>query len=147
MHICIYISTNSSNVFFDQTLANFSLPTGVKNFRQQIHCTVAHFLSERDKIWHRSRSAFIRHLFREFDERWSGSPATPCGDMHQSFTDALLTFITTNIYCNECIVMNVRTSACQISSCSVKRRTRKALQKFFTPLSILATQGDPWANV
>ena len=30
----------------------------------------------------------IRHLFPEFGELWSGVPAIPCGDMHQSFTDA-----------------------------------------------------------
>jgi len=32
---------------------------------------------------------------------------------------------------------------CQISSCSAKRWTRKAQQKFFTPFSISAPHGDP----
>jgi len=31
-----------------------------------------------------------RHLFPEFGELWTGGPAIPCGDMHQSFTDALV---------------------------------------------------------
>jgi len=31
-----------------------------------------------------------RNLFSEFRELWSRGPATPCGDMHQSFTDALV---------------------------------------------------------
>jgi len=30
------------------------------------------------------------HLFPEFRELWSGGPAMPCGDMHQSFIDALV---------------------------------------------------------
>jgi len=34
-------------------------------------------------------------------------------------------------------------SACKISLPSVKRCTRKALQNFLTPFSILAPQGDP----
>jgi len=32
-----------------------------------------------------------RNLFPEFRELWSGSPVTPCGDMHQSFIDTLVT--------------------------------------------------------
>jgi len=35
-----------------------------------------------------------RNLFPEFRELWSECPAMPCGDMHQSFTDALV------MYCN-----------------------------------------------
>ena len=31
-----------------------------------------------------------RNLFPEFRELWSGGPMIPCGDMHQSFTDALV---------------------------------------------------------
>jgi len=31
-----------------------------------------------------------RALFSEVRDLWSGGPVTPCGDMHQSFTDALV---------------------------------------------------------
>jgi len=31
-----------------------------------------------------------RQLFPKFRELWSKGPAIPCGDMHQSFTDALV---------------------------------------------------------
>ena len=31
-----------------------------------------------------------QHLFSEFRELWSRCSAVPCGDMHQSLTDALV---------------------------------------------------------
>jgi len=31
-----------------------------------------------------------RHLLSEFCELWTRGPAIPCGDLHQSFSDALV---------------------------------------------------------
>ena len=54
---------------------------------------LAHFqeyrLSECDGV----RGLANRNLFLKFRELWSGGPAIPCGDMHQSFTDALASFM------------------------------------------------------
>ena len=57
-------------------------------------------------IWHtfcRSATKFgsvrgvaNRHLFPEFCKLWSGGPVIPCGDMHQSFTDALVKWLFDN---------------------------------------------------
>jgi len=50
---------------------------------------LAHFLSEDDKIWHGYGAQLANwDLFPEFRELWFLSPAIPCGDLHQSFTDA-----------------------------------------------------------
>jgi len=49
---------------------------------------LAHYLSERDKIWQRW-GLTNRNLFPELREHWSGGPVISCGDTHQSFTDAL----------------------------------------------------------
>jgi len=58
----------------------------VKNSRKQISGTL--FVCARQ-----NSSLAIQHVFPEFGELWSGEvPTIPCGDMHQSFTDALVVF-------------------------------------------------------
>jgi len=39
------------------------------------------------------------HLFPEFDELWSGGFTMPCGNMSESFTDALLMFVERHDVC------------------------------------------------
>ena len=48
-----------------------------------------HFLSDRHKIVHGYGSGQWTFLYPEFSELWFWGPAMPCGDMHQSVTDAL----------------------------------------------------------
>jgi len=40
----------------------------------------------------RARGLSNGHLFPKFCEFWSGGSAIPCGNMHQSFTDALVCY-------------------------------------------------------
>jgi len=51
-------------------------------------------LAERNEIivatFNNVRGLANGDLFHEFGELWFGDPAIPCGDMHRSFTDALV---------------------------------------------------------
>jgi len=57
---------------------------------------LAHFLSKRNEIWQRQGLA-NGNSFPEFHELWSGGPIIPCGDMHQSFTDAHVKWFCDNL--------------------------------------------------
>ena len=46
------------------------------------------------------RGVVIRHLFSKFSELWSAGPAVPWGDMHQSFSDALVIFSLSGNICS-----------------------------------------------
>jgi len=60
----------------------------------------AHFFLEGDEIG-TIRDVANWLLFPKFRKLWSGDPAIPCGNMHQSFTDAvannLLSFVCASI--------------------------------------------------
>jgi len=68
---------------------NFGLLFRGANFFSQRNGYLAHFCPSATKFGNVGGLA-IRHLFAEFRELWSGDPVIPCGDMHQSFTDALV---------------------------------------------------------
>jgi len=51
---------------------------------------ISHTSCQRMTKFSMVRGLANRHLFPEFRELWSGGPAIPCGDLHHSFTDALV---------------------------------------------------------
>ena len=53
------------------------------------HNDLTHFLSECEQIWQLGGSGQVK-LIPKFRELWSGGSMIPCGNMHQSFTDALV---------------------------------------------------------
>jgi len=58
---------------------------------------LAHCLSERDEIWQRWGSGESKLIPRiTFREHWSRGPVTSCGDMHQFFTDTLVSWFIDN---------------------------------------------------
>jgi len=72
---------------FGELCSSFSLPTGVKNFWKLIS---GHTFCRSATKFGSVRGLTIRHLFPEFAELWSVSRTIPCGDVHPSFTDALV---------------------------------------------------------
>jgi len=66
-----------------------------KNFRQRIShtCTSYRIPTKFTTV----KGLASRYVFPEFGEVWSGGPAILCGDMHQSFTDAIATFLMSRV--------------------------------------------------
>ena len=69
-----------------------SLATGGNIF---LNGYLAQFLSERDEIWQCYGSGQSK-LIPKFRKLWSGGPVTPCSNMHQFFTDALVKWFSDN---------------------------------------------------
>jgi len=72
---------------FGELRSSFPLPVGNQEFlKVEVSYSVCRSATNFGSI----RDLVIRHLFSKFDKLWSGGPAIPCDDMHQSFTDALV---------------------------------------------------------
>jgi len=76
-------------------------------------------LSEEDEIWLIVRA--LLYIDAEIGKLWSWGPAIPCGDMHQSFTDALVSlsghwqyyfqrFSVTYLFCWPLLLTEMQTS-------------------------------------
>jgi len=55
-----------------------------------VHNYFLHIFYHSTTKFGRVRGLANRNLFPEFRELWSEGPVIPCGDMHQSFTGALV---------------------------------------------------------
>jgi len=76
--------------------ANFDLLfRGAKSFHNGY---IAHLLSESDEIWQRWGSGQSK-VISQISWTLLRDPVIPCGDMHQSFTDALVKCFSTTSLC------------------------------------------------
>jgi len=71
-----------------------------------------------------------RSLFPEFRDLWSAGPVIPCGDMHQSFTDALVRWFCDNflMIADRFSVLSIRYVASFLYKCPASRGGSLRLQ-------------------